>query len=584
MLNAHRIAPRFGLDAPDDVSSGGGSASSLDRGTVLSAGFARNALHADTSAAGGDRAASPAGDDAADLLGVFATTRAPRFSDVADVGTDLGLGTMLFGPAPHATAARSDEAACHCWACMNSGSPDKGNGQGPNAALNADDRGGGSPSGKPSLTISEAAAQIGRANTTWNGSTLGQGAEVTYAFRSTAPTSMPNGTAGFSRFNAAQIEQATIAFQAWADVARVTFRRVDAGDGYSNNAQMLLGNYSSGASGAAAFAYYPGSGVGGDSWYNSTLSYNRAPDNLNYGGQVLIHEIGHALGLGHPGDYNAGNGSPTYANSAQYYEDTRQYTVMSYWSETNTGGNNGGYYAAAPLLDDIAAAQRLYGANTTTRTGDSVYGFNSNTGRDYYTAATSSSALIFAVWDAGGNDTLDFSGYTQTQLIDLNDGNFSNVGGLTGNVAIAAGVTIENARGGSGADTIIGNEAANTLYGNAGNDTLIGGDAADTLYGGAGADVFRFGAISHSRASAADRILDFTSGTDRIDLTPIDANLAAAGDQAFTRVASFTGAAGQAMVSTANGTTTIALDQNGDGTADFVLRVNGTLLSSDILL
>ncbi|MGJ3628648.1 matrixin family metalloprotease [Sphingomonas sp. MMS24-JH45] len=115
-----------------------------------------------------------------------------------------------------------------------------------------------------------------------------------------APTSMPNGTSGFSTFNAQQIDQATIAFQAWADVARVTFRRVDDGNGYSNNAQMLLGNYSSGASGAAAFAYYPGSGVGGDSSYNSTLSYNRAPDNLNYGGQVLIHEIGHALGSAIP--------------------------------------------------------------------------------------------------------------------------------------------------------------------------------------------------------------------------------------------------------------------------------------------
>ncbi len=487
--------------------------------------------------------------------------------------------------------ATIDSGTFHADTLFGFAAPGRGGGAGGGvtgfAALNEDQRGGVGPNNKPSLTNAEAGAQIGRNNITWNGSgVLGQAASVTYAFRSTAPTTMPDDTAGFSRFNATQIIQAERALQSWSDVARITFSRVSNADGYSNSAQILFGNYATGAAGAAAFAYFPGTGIGGDVWINSSLSYNVSPANLNYGRQTVTHEIGHALGLNHPGDYNAGNGTPTYANSAVYYEDTRQYTIMSYWSEANTGGNNGGYYAAAPLLDDIAAIQRLYGANTATRTGNDVYGFNSTTGRDFYSATSASTPVIFAVWDAGGNDTFDFSGYSQNQRIDLNDGNFSNVGGLIGNVAIALGVTIENAIGGSGADTIIGNEAANTIRGGAGNDVIDGNAGADSLYGGTGADTFLFDQLSDSSPTAIDRIFDFTSGSDRIDLSRIDARTNVAGDQAFTLVTSFTGVSGQLTrsYSATNNTTTIRADVNGDGVADFVLYVNGQIASTDLIL
>ncbi|HYC73610.1 M10 family metallopeptidase C-terminal domain-containing protein [Brevundimonas sp.] len=363
-----------------------------------------------------------------------------------------------------------------------------GGGQG--VILNADDRGVFGPNGKPSLDPTDAGAQITRSNTSW-ATGLGQAATVTFAFRDTFVSTIPSDTSGHTAFSAAQISATLLALAAWSEVANITFQRVsDGATGYSENATMLFGNYASGMSGAAAFAYLPGgmpgaTGAGavqGDVWVNNSLSYNASPVMQAYGQQVLLHEIGHAIGLSHPAAYNAGSGGAiTYDGSAIYFEDSRQYTVMSYFGETLTGGNFGGRYSAVPLLDDIAAAQRLYGANMTTRTGDTTYGFNSNAGQPWFNANTSLSALIFAVWDAGGVDTFDFSGYSVAQTIDLRQGAFSSVGGLLGNVAIAIGVVIENVVGGQGADTIRGNSAGNVITSNGGNDEIDGGLGSDTV-------------------------------------------------------------------------------------------------------
>jgi serralysin len=224
----------------------------------------------------------------------------------------------------------------------------------------------------------------------------------------------------------------------------------------------------------------------------------------SYSFQTYVHEIGHALGLGHGGPYNS---AADYAQDAAYLNDAWVTTVMSYFDQVeNTYFANGGFtrqFTVSPMVADIVAATNLYGTATTTRTGDTTYGFNNNSGRAIYDAVVGQTAVSFTVVDHGGTDTLDFSGYSSAQRIFLESEWFSSVGGRVGNMSISRGSVIENAIGGSGEDIIIGNAVANNIRGGAsrdgiqgegGNDTIFGDAGIDYLLGGAGSDMIDGGA------------------------------------------------------------------------------------------
>jgi serralysin len=153
-------------------------------------------------------------------------------------------------------------------------------------------------------------------------------------------------------------------------------------------------------------------------------------------------------------------------------------------------------------------------------------------------------------------------------------------------------IDIENLQGSYGNDELRGDDEANTLdgehgddilIGRGGDDILIGGYGIDVLSGGAGADSFVFfegySGPGTGIGTDADRILDFTTGEDVIDLSSVDADVVTGGNQAFCWVgnAAFSCAAGELRYGFDGVDTRIQGDLDGDGAADFEIVLAGAL-------
>ena len=222
---------------------------------------------------------------------------------------------------------------------------------------------------------------------------------------------------------------------------------------------------------------------------------------------TVLHEIGHALGLHHPAPYTKLYGL-IFEDEAIFANDSRQTTVMSYFSQSRNPNINSFTTAAiphTPQIADIIAIQLLYGKPAGANTGDTTYGVGANT--DTYlddifanwTGPNHKTGVTVTIYDTDGYDTLDFSTDDTNQRIDLNPEGVSDVftTGSLGTLIIARDTIIERYVAGSGDDSVTGNVAdnllegrdgADSLMGGLGNDTLIGGPGADTLDGGEGSD------------------------------------------------------------------------------------------------
>ncbi|MEO0386574.1 MAG: M10 family metallopeptidase [Pseudomonadota bacterium] len=295
-------------------------------------------------------------------------------------------------------------------------------------------------------------------------------------------------TVNYDRLTDPGEDLAEAALQAWADVTGLNFvvTSVSAADILFDDFDRFSAYASSTLSGTRILESFVNVGTrweGGNSDIDS------------YTFMTYIHEIGHALGLGHAGDYN---GFGNYPRDATFDADNWQATVMSYFSQSDNTTIDADYaFAITAMPSDIEAIRALYGTAGTTRTGDTTYWNNSNAGGVLDDVATYSEPVTMTIVDDGGVDTLDFGRERGNQQIHAYGGGVSNVGGLRGNLVIYYDTEIENVLGGSGNDTIYASDIVNSLWGNDGADTLWleggddfgdGGDGNDTLYGGAGDD------------------------------------------------------------------------------------------------
>ena len=206
---------------------------------------------------------------------------------------------------------------------------------------------------------------------------------------------------------------------------------------------------------------------------------------------TVVHEEGHVLGLGHAGPYNGSAIARTNQMQLGIY-DQQLYSVMSYIPPADTGAAFYGAYpvdgrfpnAETPMIADILAAQRLYGApRATALSGGQTFGFNCNitdASRLFFDFSVNKHPVV-TLFDTGGGNTLDLSGFSQGSTVNLSPGAFSSCAGYTNNIAIAYGTQIHRVICGSGNDTITGTPSNDTIIGGAGNDTMTGNGGHDTF-------------------------------------------------------------------------------------------------------
>jgi RTX calcium-binding nonapeptide repeat (4 copies) len=325
---------------------------------------------------------------------------------------------------------------------------------------------------------------------------MGEPSTVAYAFLESSQEP------AFVAFDAADRQTTRAALDLWAAPTRLTWQEVR-----PEQADVVFGFADLTPRGAAGIAIY---GPGPNEVYLDDSASFGVLASSDYWFDVLLHEIGHALFLKHPGDYNGGDGrgEPPFLWPDEDHDGS---TVMSY-----NAAPPGQSMPRQLRPYDVAAVQYLYGVNPALAAGDTLHRVD---------------ALRWPhniIADGGGADTLDASRIAVVEaapaaVLDLRSGAINRVshafaGSLddTGAFAIGYHTQIEHAIGSAGADSIFGNAADNRLDGGAGSDTLDGAWGRDTLLGGAGDDALIVRRPLNRGAPAGPTVIDGGAGSDTL--------------------------------------------------------------------
>jgi serralysin len=417
----------------------------------------------------------------------------------------------------------------------------------------------------------------------WDAKSL-PGGVITYSFPDLASDygkGYSEASRGFEEFTPAQQSAITSIFDSIASFTLATFKDItyfDEGRAQRNpNDKTALLRFGETDKTLEAWSYYPSEKAnGGDAWFNNSLDLFEAPAVGTYAYTTFMHEVGHTLGLKHSFENGSFGTVP---------RDSLEYTVMSYSSYEGARDwlNDTHDFPQTLMMYDIAALQRMYGADLSKNAGHTRYTWDPSDG-SLTTAEGKQSEVVFdapetevifmTVWDGGGTDTYDFSEFTTSLRIDLRPGewvktfdnsNTADLDGAEGSIyadgIVANALTVKTYD--SGGNVLFDDPASliEKAIAGSGNDELVANATLNSLSGGAGTDTFIWTSLADVRNSTVpsptwDTITDFADG-DRIDLSNIE-------DLIFTEV------------SLSRDGNQILLDPDANGVADGRINVSGS--------